>query len=93
VSAGSRHAGHPRNVPAGTVHDKELIVLDHGDDEVESDEDEAVEEEAAVSADAGETDSGQSVHDDSVVKTLRGRAIHTMKDEGIEIEKDEEKMA
>jgi hypothetical protein len=67
--------------------------LDNGDGEVESDEDEAVEEEAAVSADAGEGDNGQSVHDDSVVKTLRGRAIQIMKDQGVVIEKDDEKMA
>jgi hypothetical protein len=67
--------------------------LDNGDGEVESDEDEAVEEEAAVSADAGEGDNGQSVHDDSVVKILWGRAIQIMKDQGVVIKKDDEKMA
>jgi len=46
---------------------------------MESDEDEAIEEEAAVSADAQEGDNGQSVHDNSVVKSLQGRAIQIMK--------------
>jgi len=80
-------------VPTGTIHTEEVVVLDNGDSEVESDEDEAVEEEAAISADVGESDNGQIVHDALVVKTLRGRAIQIMKDQGIEIEKDKEKMA
>jgi hypothetical protein len=60
---------------------------------MESDEDEAIEEEAAVSADAQEGDNGQCVHDDSVVKSLRGRAIKIMKDQGVVIDRDDEKMA
>jgi hypothetical protein len=75
------------------THEEEVIVLDNGDSEVESNEDEAVEEEAAVSADAEVGDNGQSVHDDVVVKTLQGRAIQIMKDQGVVIEKEDEKMA
>jgi hypothetical protein len=47
----------------------------------------------AVSADAGEGDDGQSIHDDSIVKTLRGRAIQIMKDDGVMVAKDDKKMA
>lgn len=93
LAAGSRRqAGHPRNVPASTTHSEEVIILDDGDSDMES-EDEAVREEAAVSEDAAEGDSGQVIHDDLVVKTLWGRAIQIMKDKGIVIEKEEEKMA
>ena len=74
------------------THTEESIVVDDGDSEV-SDEDEAVEEEAAISEDMGESDSGQSVHDNAVVKTLRERAIQIMKDQGVVIEKEDEKMA
>ncbi|KAF8495270.1 hypothetical protein F5888DRAFT_1794991 [Russula emetica] len=84
ISAGSRRqAGHPRNVPTGTIYEEELIVLDNGDSEAESDKDEAIEEEAAVSAATCEGDDGQSVHDDSVVKTLWGRPIQIMNDKGV----------
>jgi hypothetical protein len=54
--------------------------------------DDAVEEEATISVDASEGDTGQSVHDDLVVKTLWGRAIQIMKDQGIVIEKEDEKI-
>jgi hypothetical protein len=60
---------------------------------VETDEDEAIEEEAAISAAAEEGDNGQAVHDNSVVKTLRNRAIQIMKDQGVVIEKEEQKIA
>jgi hypothetical protein len=94
VSAGSRRqAGHPRFVPTGTTHTEEVIVVDNGDSEVDSDEDEAVEEEAAVFADATEGNNGQSVHDNSVVKTLRDRAIQIMKDRGVVIEMEDQRMA
>jgi hypothetical protein len=55
--------------------------------------DDAVEEEATISVDASEGDTGQSVHDGLVVKTLWGRAIQIMKDQGIVIEKEDEKIA
>jgi hypothetical protein len=60
---------------------------------VESDEDEAIEEEAAISAAAVEGDNGQAIHDNSVVKTLRDRAIQIMKDQGVVVEKEDLKMA
>ncbi|KAF8494903.1 hypothetical protein F5888DRAFT_1795030 [Russula emetica] len=86
ISAGSRrHAGHPQNVPTDTIYEEELIA--------ESDKDKAIEEEAAVSAAAWEGDNGQSVHDDSVVKTLHGRAIQIMNNKGVMINKKDEKMA
>jgi hypothetical protein len=75
------------------THTEEVIVVDNGDSEVESDDDEAVEEEAAVSADAREGDNGQSIHDSLVVKTLRERATLIMKDQGVVIEKEDKKMA
>jgi hypothetical protein len=60
---------------------------------VKSDKDEAIEEETAVSADAHKGDDGQSAHDDSVIKSLRGRAIKIMKDQGVVIDRSDEKMA
>ena len=60
---------------------------------MESDEDEAIEEEAAVSADALEGDGGQIIHDDLVVKSLRSWAIQIMKDQGVVIDREDEKMA
>jgi hypothetical protein len=47
---------------------------------MKSDEDKAIKEEAAVSANAHEGDNGQSVHNDSVVKSLQGRAIQIISD-------------
>jgi hypothetical protein len=60
-----------------------------------SDVDDAVEEEeeATISADASEGDTGQSVHDDLVVKTLQGRTIQIMKDQGVVIKKEDVKIA
>ena len=60
---------------------------------MESDEDEAIEEEAAISAAAVEGDNGQAIYDNSVVKTLRDRAIQIMKDQGVVVEKEDLKMA
>ncbi|KAI0246221.1 hypothetical protein BJV78DRAFT_1277267 [Lactifluus subvellereus] len=81
-------------VAAGSCRQaEEVIIVDNGDSEVESDEDEAIEEEAAVSADAEEGDNGQIAHDNSVVKTLQGRAIQIMKDQGIVIENEDKKIA
>jgi hypothetical protein len=67
--------------------------VDNGDDEVESDEDVAIEEEAAESANTREGDNGQSIHDSSVVKTLRNKAIQIMTDKGVVIDKADKKMA
>lgn len=60
---------------------------------MESDEDEAIEEEAAIFTAAVEGDNGQAIHDNSVVKTLRDRAIQIMKDQGVVVEKEDLKMA
>lgn len=76
------------------THTEDVIVLDDGDSDDSNDsEDEAAEEEADVSEDVGVGNNGQSVHDNLVVKTLRQRAIQIMKDDGVVIEKADEKMA
>jgi hypothetical protein len=66
--------------------------LNNRDSKVDSDKDEAIEEEAAVSeADAQEGDGGKSVHDDSVVKSIRGKAIQIMKNKGVVIAREDGK--
>jgi hypothetical protein len=57
------------------------------------DEDEAAAVEEQELTPHDDADDGREVHDEAVLKTIRGQAIRLMKDKGVIIDEAEEKMA
>ena len=95
VAAGSkrkRGGAHQRTVPAATAHVEEEIILDAGDEGSDDEVDAAVEE-LADAAPTDDADDGREVHDEAVLKTIRGKAIRLMQDKNVAISATEEKMA
>jgi hypothetical protein len=90
IASGAQRRGR-RNVPTSTIHQEEEILLEDGDDKV--DEDDIAAEEEADAEDPTLIDVGRVIHDNAVVRTIRGQAIQIMKDQGVIIDAGEEKMA
>lgn len=94
IAAGSkRKRGHQRTVPASTVHIEQEVVLEDGESGSDNDEDAAAAEEEEANTNSESVDDGREAHDEALLKTIRGQAIRLMRDKGVVIDAEEEKMA
>jgi hypothetical protein len=69
-----------------------VIVLEDGDSSTEDEDDAAAAEEEELTP-CDDADDGHQAHDQAVLRTIHGQAIHLMKDKGISISVTEENMA
>jgi hypothetical protein len=72
---------------------KYIVVTVVAEDDDSSDDDLAVEEEGIATDAASVPDDGRDAHDAAILKTTRGQAIEKMRERGVVIDTEEEKMA
>jgi hypothetical protein len=72
---------------------KYIVVTVVAEDDDSSDDDLAVEEEGIATDAASVPDDGRDAHDAAILKTTRGQAIEKMRERGVIIDTEEEKMA
>lgn len=92
IARGETGAQFRRPGESNDLGDADELIIDDGD-VIDSEEDEAVLEEAEATLEGEDDDEGQTIHNERVSKTLRGKAIQIMERQGIFLEPYEEKIA
>jgi hypothetical protein len=93
IAAGSSQLGPEQDILPEEIHVEEEIIIEEGEEDLGGEEDLAVEEEAVASASAELEDDGRGLHDDLLIKSLRGTAVQMMREVDVESTREEEQMA